>query len=150
MRDGFDGFLQDDMDDWWAYQQQLESEMRQLELEGLEGPKMKVQPAQERDITGTFFQGYMWASYYELVKAFGEPLEGDGYKTRAEWVLTFTVPTDEPDAPEEIIATIYDWKKYDEAVRDVREWNIGGRGIGAVDAVVDYLNYVRDMERMSA
>ena len=145
----FNEFLQEDMDDWWAHQQQLESEMRQLELEGLEGPKMKVEANRERDITGTFLQGYIWASYYELVKAFGEPLPGDGYKTRAEWVLTFTLPTDDPDGPEEIVATIYDWKK-GEPVREVREWNIGGKGSGAVDAVTDYVNYVRDMERMSA
>ena len=145
-----DDFLRDDMDDWWAWHKQMEDEMRQLELEGLEGPKMKVEAAGERDITGTYFQGYIWASYYEMVKAFGEPLPGDGYKTRAEWALTFTVPTDDPDVTEEIIATVYDWKKSDQPVRDVKEWNIGGVASGAVDAVTDYLNYVRDMERASA
>jgi len=55
---------------------------------------------------------------------FGEPREGDGYKTQAEW--TVYSPTG--------IATIYDWKQGDcyqgegngTPVEEVTEWSIGG------------------------
>ena len=38
---------------------------------------------------GTFLQGYIKASYDQLVKVFGEPHDpdGDGYKTDVEWAF---------------------------------------------------------------
>ena len=48
-------------------------------------------------------QGEINCSYSLLVARFGEPSEGDGYKTQAEW--TVYTPSG--------IATIYDWKQGD-------------------------------------
>ena len=80
---------------------------------------------------GTWLQGYVNASYYELVQAFGPPLgRGDGYKTRCEWVLAFD---------DGAIATIYDWKK-DEPVEQVMRWNVGGRNPIATEHVLEVLN----------
>ncbi|HEX3624885.1 MAG TPA: hypothetical protein VH280_05590 [Verrucomicrobiae bacterium] len=73
---------------------------------------------------GTYGQGAISCRYRHLVQVFGEPKEGDGYKTQAEWtVLT-------PNG----IATIYDWKEGDcyhgegngTPVEDVTEWHVGG------------------------
>lgn len=74
---------------------------------------------------GTFLQGYLNARYEDLVRAFGEPKQQDGYKVQVQWVLKFSDGT---------VATIYDWKegcppKY------VREWHIGGFNKKAVNHV---------------
>lgn len=141
-----DYIVREDMDDWWGYQQQLEEEMRQLELEGMEVP-VRVEPQEDHELTvGTFLQGHVYATYYELVRAFGDPLQGDGTKTRAEWALIFTLPDEDDEAI--VVATVYDWKQYDTAVESVSMWNIGGKDPRAVEAVIDYLNYVRDMETL--
>ena len=97
-------------------------------------------------INGTCLQGYVHAYFSELVAAFGEPLEGDGDKTQAEWVLVFEIPHDD-GYTESIVATIYDWKKYDQTVNEITSWNIGGHDPRAPELVIDYLNYQRDMER---
>lgn len=138
--------LQYDMDDWWAAHKQQEEERQQLELElakiRQEVERMRVEPQQDYGlINGTCLKGYVRADFDELVMAFGEPLEGDGDKTQAEWVLLFTLPDGE-----EIVATVYDWKQYDTAVMNVKDWNIGGHDYRAPELVIDYLNYVRDME----
>lgn len=138
--------LQDDMNDWWAAHKQQEEERQQLELElakiRQEVERMRVEPQQDYGlINGTCLKGYVRADFDELVMAFGEPLEGDGDKTQAEWVLLFTLPDGE-----EIVATVYDWKQYDTAVMNVKDWNIGGHDYRAPELVIDYLNYVRDME----
>ena len=50
----------------------------------------------------THFMGHRFsASYNELAREFGEPLEGDGYKVTSEWSL-------EIDGG---VFTIYDWKE---------------------------------------
>lgn len=138
--------LQDDMNDWWAAHKQQEEERQQLELElakiRQEVERMRVEPQQDYGlINGTCLKGYVRADFDELVMAFGEPLEGDGDKTQAEWVLLFTLPDGE-----EIVATVYDWKQYDTTAMDVKNWNIGGHDYRAPELVIDYLNYVRDME----
>lgn len=141
-----DDIVRDDMDDWWDWHRRMEDDMKQFELDGME-TTMRVEP-QEDVVAGTFLQGHVYASYYELVRAFGQPLRGEGSKTRAEWSLVFTLPDE--DAEEFVVATIYDWKQSD-PVEDVSRWNIGGKEPRAVDVVTDYLNYVRDMEsRLSA
>ena len=45
----------------------------------------------EKDINtgGTSFMGDIVADYADLKKAFGKPLDGDGYKVDAEWELEF-------------------------------------------------------------
>jgi hypothetical protein len=143
--------LQNDMDDWWADHKRQEDEIQQLELElakiRQEVERMKVYPQDIfTDANGTSLQGYVRADYSELVAAFGEPLEGDGCKTQAEWVLVFEVPQDDGYA-DRVVATIYDWKKYDQTVEDITQWNIGGHDPRAPELVIDYLNYQRDMER---
>ena len=143
--------LQDEMDDWWADHKRQEEEIQQLELElakmKQETMRMKVYPQDNyNEISGTYLQGYVRAYFSELVAAFGEPLEGDGEKTQAEWVLVFEVPQDDGYA-DRVVATIYDWKKYDTSPLDNTEWNIGGTDARAPELVIDYLNYQRDMER---
>ena len=42
---------------------------------------------------GTSLMGYVDADYKVLKKLFGKPLEGDGYKVDAEWVVVFNNKT---------------------------------------------------------
>lgn len=138
--------IQIEMDDWWHEHKRQEEERQQLELElakiQQEVANMRVAPQQDFSlISGSCLKGYVRATFDELVAAFGEPLEGDGCKTQAEWVLLFTLPDGE-----EIVATVYDWKKYDTLPMQNMDWNIGGHDYRAPELVIDYLNYVRDME----
>ena len=76
-------------------------------------------------IAGTHGQGGIECSYSLLVASFGEPSEGDGYKTQAEWIVLTPAG----------IATIYDWKQGDcyhgegngTPVEQITEWSIGGQ-----------------------
>jgi hypothetical protein len=61
---------------------------------------------------------------------FGNPLTGDGYKTRAEWVIKFD---------DGVVATIYDWKQYHCPVHEVTTWNIGGHDKDVVYRIADIL-----------
>jgi hypothetical protein len=73
---------------------------------------------------GTCGQGGIVCSYQQLVAAFGEPAEGDGYKIQVEWTVL------SPDG----IATIYDWKQGDcyhgegngTPVEEITDWSVGG------------------------
>ena len=73
---------------------------------------------------GTHGQGEVDCSYSRLLALFGEPDEGDGYKTQVEWIIST------PDG----IATIYDWKQGDSylgkgngtPVEQVEQWSVGG------------------------
>ena len=139
--------IQVEMDDWWHDHKRQKEEIQQLELELIkireEVARMRVDPQQDYGLgDGTCLKGYVRAGFDELVTAFGEPLEGDNYKTQAEWVLLFTLPDGD-----EVVATIYDWKK-DCSIYDVTEWNVGGHDPRAPEVVIDYLNYVRDMAAM--
>ena len=62
---------------------------------------------------GTSLMGYVDADYKVLKKLFGKPLEGDGYKVDAEWVVSFDNGRN--------IATIYNYK-------DGKNYN-GSRGL---------------------
>ena len=83
------------------------------------------------DFNCTFLNGYICASYEELVTLFGKPNNGDGYKTSGEWYFT--------DDNGKTSYTLYDWKstnKYDKDMPSVKKFrllknqifNIGGRG----------------------
>ena len=85
--------------------------------------------ARTQEVDGTHLQGYITATYAELVRVFGEPDEGCDGKTRAEWGLRF---------PEGTIATIYDWKS-DLPVQSVSQWNVGGHFARAVQHVENAL-----------
>ena len=86
---------------------------------------------------GTCLQGYIRADFDELVAAFGEPGNGDEYKTDAEWIIEFNDGT---------VATIYNWKDgYNYCGEDglpvecITEWHIGGNGQRSVDLVESVL-----------
>lgn len=82
---------------------------------------------------GTSLVGKITASYENLIETFGEPMEGDGYKTDAEWEIEFEDGS---------VATIYNWKNGKNycghsglKTVNIRNWNIGG----VDDMVVDYI-----------
>ena len=77
------------------------------------------------EINGTSLQGFVEATYEELVDIFGEPSHThtpeELEKTQAEWWLLFSDGT---------IATIYDWKSI-YPPEEVPTWNIGGHDMDA-------------------
>jgi hypothetical protein len=86
-------------------------------------------------VDGTSLQGHIEVYYHELVEVFGEPEEGDGYKTHAHWSLQFEDGT---------IATVYDWK-YDSLPMGLAVWNIGGKhGSDAVFRVYEAMGLLKE------
>ena len=85
---------------------------------------MKFTQATWQQANGTSLQGYITATYDQLVARFGQP-DGGGDKTTVEWVLEFADGT---------VATIYDWK-LDETPTDMYNWHIGGKNKTAVTRV---------------
>lgn len=77
------------------------------------------------DANGTSLQGFITCSYDTLCEVFGMPMDGDGYKTRAEWEGKTTDGT---------VFTIYDWKE-ELPIGDVTDWHIGGRDTNALFVV---------------
>lgn len=78
---------------------------------------------------GTSLRGYIRATRAEIEKVFGAPTytetSGDD-KVTTEWVIDFG---------NEVIATIYDWKRYEQGAPEMDElcvWNIGGRSQDAL------------------
>lgn len=96
---------------------------------------------------GTSLQGYCDedTTYQELVEAFGEPEESDGYKVDANWRIKFNDGT---------VATIYNYKtgkNYNEDgegldVEDMigQHWHIGGNSIEAEQKVRETLFLFRN------
>ena len=82
---------------------------------------MKFTSTDWTDANGTSLQGYIPATYNQLVERFGQP-DGGGDKTTVEWVLKFADGT---------VATIYDWK-VDETPQYMYNWHIGGKNKTAV------------------
>lgn len=85
-------------------------------------------------ISGTCLQGEVDVSYRTLERIFGEPCEGDQYKTDANWYIKFEDGT---------IASIYnykDGKNYNGAegapTNKIRDWHIGGNDKKAVENVI--------------
>jgi hypothetical protein len=86
----------------------------------------------------TSLQGYVKATYDQLVEVFGEPdyLEpsADG-KVDTEWYWV-----DEQYGP----VTVYDWKQFDGGATsrsgNPYRWHIGGSNRSAVDVVANALN----------
>jgi len=94
----------------------------------------------DTDIDGTCLQSYLTANYADLVTAFGPPMDGDDYKTDAEWVVRIN----------DTVATIYNWKNgpaYCGAegipTEQITRWNIGGRSHAAVELVERLLEGLR-------
>ena len=96
--------------------------------------KTQIENGRYLSATGTSLQGYINASYDELIEAFGEPTgDGDGFKVDVEWVLRFDGET---------IATIYNWKNGQNHegdagmdVEDMTSWHVGGHSADALTAV---------------
>ena len=91
------------------------------------------------NVGGTFLQGYIKASYDQLVKTFGEPHDpdGDNYKTDVEWAFEFADGT---------IATLYNWKNGKNylgaeglELNDIYEWHVGGFSEKAVAKLLEKL-----------
>ena len=89
---------------------------------------MKFTQADWEVVDGTSLQGYINATYDQLVERFGQP-EGGGDKTTVEWMLQFEDGT---------VATIYDWK-VDETPTYMYNWHIGGKNKTAVTRVTQAL-----------
>jgi len=70
---------------------------------------------------GTSLQGHITTTMRDLISAFGEPtFYYPGDKVTVEWVHVF---------PDGSVATIYDWKRYEDEAPDmdeVLEYHIGG------------------------
>lgn len=85
------------------------------------------------ETAGTSLQGEIDCTYDTLCELFGEPMDGDGYKVDAEWIVLF-------DDGE--VATIYnykDGKNYcgDDGLetKQITDWHIGGMRKTVVDRV---------------
>lgn len=86
---------------------------------------MKSYKALHKQRSGTSFQGYILASYSDLIKTFGTPTSrGDGYKVDAEWIV---------DTPHGV-AAIYNYKdgkaylgEQGAPVEHIYEWHVGGK-----------------------
>lgn len=108
-------------------------------LEAILTPKFNVATGNWGKVSGTHLVGYLSAfSYHDIVSVLGEPSEGDGYKTDAEWIIEGTDGT---------VATIYNWKNGrnyngDDGweVEDITEWNVGGLSHKAIALVEEALN----------
>ena len=88
---------------------------------------------------GTFLQGYIKATYEQLLKTFGEPHDpnGDNYKTDVEWAFEFADGT---------VATLYNWKNGKNylgaeglELNDIYEWHVGGFSEKAVAKLLEKL-----------
>lgn len=96
-----------------------------------------IKRTDEANASGTCLQGYVIATYEELVKTFGEPNYGpnsiDGDKTTCEWVLEYN---------ESKYCTIYDWK-LGETPFFKYEWHIGGTETECVEVLQNAIEEMR-------
>ena len=84
--------------------------------------------------SGTSLQGFIESDYDTLVRLFGDPDPGDGYKTQVDWAFELY---DENFG--NVIVTIYDWKQGEGYVgpggkrpEEITVWNVGGRDKAAL------------------
>lgn len=72
------------------------------------------------DIDGTHLVGTMHTDYFTLRNIFGEPVRSESSydKVQVEWLIQFD---------DGVVATIYDWKEYENPAELVTDWHIGGR-----------------------
>lgn len=84
---------------------------------------------------GTSRQGILDdTSYFDLVDSFGDPLPRDMTPEGTEWIVEFTVNSEEyPEETERVPVTIYDRKNQGpNEVRNNRQWTVGGRDYSAI------------------
>jgi hypothetical protein len=86
--------------------------------------KKRFIKAQEKDVAGTSFVGYILSSYDNLVKHLGKPKDMYGmfgdWKTKAEW--SFKTRSAKPT-----VITIYDYKEII-PVSEIYTWHVGMKG----------------------
>lgn len=97
---------------------------------------MKFVNSESVNIHMTHLQGSIVATRREIEAAFGAPtVEGEFDKTTTEWWIEFD---------DGLVATIYDWKRYELGAPAMDEritWNIGGRHYDAALAVESLVNF---------
>lgn len=100
---------------------------------------------------GTHLQGYVTATYDELVEVFGEPDLKQSNLYNLEWEMEDKIATEwyfigEDWNGQALPCTIYDWKDYDAGLRSRSgrpyEWHIGGKSLQAVQAVLRKLGRI--------
>jgi hypothetical protein len=94
---------------------------------------MNFKPGTPKDSEMTSLQGYVTTTRSALIETFGMPAfitdEAGWEKVTTEWIIKFD---------NGIVATIYDWKRYEEgapSLNEVYEWHIGGNNDLAVSQV---------------
>jgi len=105
-----------------------------------------IENSQSIKTSGSSYVGTIEATYEELIEAFGEPTykepSGDG-KVSTEWNLEF-----EHEDAKYVVATIYDWKMYDNGTAcrsgEKFEWHVGGFEYEALELVEEELAGVRN------
>lgn len=105
--------------------------------------KYETKNISHKNLYGTSLRGYVTTTRLVLEEAFGEPeFYGEGGKVTVEWMIRFEDGS---------VATIYDWKRYEEgtpAMTEVIEWNIGGKHDGG--PVVSYINNIVSLKSLKA
>lgn len=88
------------------------------------------------DANGTHLLGEIMITRREIEAVFGAPtyeVDDPFDKVTTEWIIAFD---------NGVVATIYDWKRYESGAPGMDEkydWHIGGRNFDAKDAVLDAL-----------
>lgn len=94
---------------------------------------------------GTSLQGYIQATYEQMVKVFGEPSTLYGGHSDNSIQLCWEVQFDNGN-----VARVYDWKREEPLTADeVYAWHIGGRSISAVTHVHDAFRVVHQFQTRS-
>ena len=79
-------------------------------------------------------RGHIQTTLANLIDVFGEPIRfGEGDKVTVQWEVQFD---------NGIVATIYDWKRYElgtPAMNERIDWNIGGDSFRAVELIAKEL-----------
>jgi hypothetical protein len=86
-----------------------------------------------QEISGTSLQGYIKTTRRKLTEAFGEPAKYIESKVSLQWGILFEGG---------VIATIYDWKRYELGEPSLDEemiYNIGGLTPEAVEKVKEIM-----------
>ncbi len=90
-------------------------------------------------------QGYIQATRAQLERVFGEPEEYDAEsKVTTYWAVQFVDGT---------VATIYDWKRYEQGAPtadEVYDWHIGGHVMDAVAIVHESFREGHDLQARAA
>jgi len=90
------------------------------------------------DCSGTHLQGEITASRRLIESVFGVPTFVDGPsedKVSTEWVIRFD---------DGLVATIYDWKRYEQGapgMDEVYAWHIGGSLVDVVERVHEVIGH---------